>query len=121
MMGMLVAELGEENAKEFYDMMPEMDDLIPMYVCTNTSCMNGAGTIFYDGLLREFAEQVKSNIYIIPSSVHETLLIPAEYRMDASELKDIVRCVNGTELAPEEILSNSVYFYNRKLDRVEMM
>jgi len=121
MMGMLVAELGEENAKEFYDMMSGMDNSIPMYVCTNISCMNGAGTIFYDGLLREFAEQIKSDVYIIPSSIHEVLFISAKYRMSAGELKDMVRCVNDTELAPEEILSNSVYFYNRKLDRVEMM
>lgn len=121
MVDMIAAELDEESVQEFYDMMAEVDNLVPMHVCSNTSYMNGAGTIFYDGLLKKFAEQVNSNVYIIPSSIHEVLFIPAKYRMSARELKDMVRSVNSTELPPEEILSDNVYYYSRKLDRVEMM
>ena len=118
---MIVADLDEESANEFYDMMASVGDFIPMYVCSNESKINGAGTFIYSGLLKEFAEQMKSDIYILPSSIHEVIFIPSKYGKSVGELKGIVRNVNGTELLPEEILSDSVYRYNRKLDRVEKM
>ena len=113
-------KLDEESAQEFYDMMVGEDDMIPMYVCTNTAKLNGAGVILYQGLLQEFADRVGFDFYILPSSIHETLLIPANGDMDVENLRDMVRIVNRTEVAPDEILSDSVYRYNRLLDRVEL-
>ena len=49
-----------------------------------------------------------------------SLLIPADGEKDVEELKDMVRTVNATEVAPEEILSDNVYIYNRLTDRMEM-
>ena len=120
MIDVLASRLDRECACEFFDLMAGEDDMIPMYVCTNTAKMNGAGVIFYNGLLKEFADRVGSDVYIIPSSIHETLLIPAGIGMDADEIRDMVKCVNATEVAPDEILSDSVYYYNRLTDRVEM-
>lgn len=113
-------KLDEESAREFYDMMVGEDDMIPMYVCTNVDKLNGAGVILYQGLLQEFADRVGSDFYILPSSIHETLLIPANSDMDIEYLRDMVRTVNKTEVAPDEILSDSVYYYNRLTDRVEI-
>ena len=113
-------KLDEESAQEFYDMMVGEDDMIPMYVCTNTIKLNGAGVILYQGLLQEFADRVGSDFYILPSSIHETLLIPANGDMDIEYLRDMVRTVNRTEVAEDEVLSDSVYRYNRLLDRVEL-
>ena len=113
-------KLDEESAQEFYDMMVGEDDMIPMYVCTNTIKLNGAGVILYQGLLQEFADRVGSDFYILPSSIHETLLIPANGDMDIEYLRDMVKTVNRTEVAPDEILSDSVYFYSRLTDRVEI-
>ena len=112
--------LDEESAQEFYDMMVGEDDMIPMYVCTNIAKLNGAGVILYQGLLQEFADRVGSDFYILPSSIHETLLIPANGDMDVEYLRDMVRTVNRTEVAPDEILSDSVYYYSRLTDRVEI-
>ena len=120
MMDILSKQMDEESAEEFYDMMVDADDVIPMYVCTNSMKLNGAGTILYSGLLQEFADRVDSDVYILPSSVHETLLIPANADMDVEYLRDMVRTVNRTEVAPDEILSDSVYRYNRLTDRVEL-
>lgn len=120
MMEVLSARLDEECACEFFDMMVGEDDMIPMYVCSNTAKINGAGVIFYNGLLKEFADRMDSNFYIIPSSIHETILIPASIGMSVDEIREMVRCVNATEVAPDEILSDSVYYYNRLTDRVEM-
>ncbi|MEE0686947.1 MAG: DUF5688 family protein [Lachnospiraceae bacterium] len=113
-------KLDEESAQEFYDMMVGEDDMIPMYICTNTIKLNGAGVILYQGLLQEFADRVGSDFYILPSSIHETLLIPANGDMELEYLRDMVRTVNRTEVAPDEILSDSVYYYNRLTDRVEL-
>lgn len=113
-------KLDEECAQEFYDMMVGEDDMIPMYVCTNADKLNGAGVILYQGLLQKFADRVGSDFYILPSSIHETLLIPANSDMDVEYLRDMVRTVNRTEVAPDEVLSDSVYYYNRLTDRVEI-
>lgn len=108
MMDILSKQMDEEYAEEFYDMMVDADDLIPMYVCTNTMKLNGAVVILYRGLLQEFADRVDGDVFILPSSIHETLLIPVNADMDVEYLKDMVRTVNRTEVAPDEILSNSV-------------
>ena len=79
-------KLDEECANEFFDMIADAEDEVPMYVCSNTSKINGAGVILYDGLLKEFAERVDNNFYILPSSIHETLLIPANTDMDVEYL-----------------------------------
>ena len=121
MMDILSKQMDEEAAEEFYDMMVDADDMIPMYVCTNTMKLNGAGVILYRGLLQEFADRVDSDVFILPSSIHETLLIPANADMEVEYLKDMVRTVNRTEVAPDEILSDSVYRYNRLTDRVELV
>lgn len=72
-------------------------------------------------LLQEFADRVGSDVFILPSSIHETLLIPANADMDTEYLRDMVRTVNRTKVAPDEILSDNVYYYSRLTDRVELV
>ena len=121
MMDILSKQMDEESAMEFFDMMVDADDAIPMYVCTNTMKLNGAGVILYNGLLQKFADRVGSDVFILPSSIHETLLIPVNEDMDVEHLRDMVRTVNRTEVAPDEMLSDNVYRYNRLTDRVELV
>ena len=113
-------KLDDECANEFFDMIAGAEDEVPMYVCSNTSKINGAGVILYDGLLKEFADRVDNNFYILPSSIHETLFIPDAGDVDVNYLKQMVRDVNTTQVAPDEILSDNVYYYDRLTDRVEM-
>lgn len=120
LMDILSKEIDDEYATEFFDMMVDIDNDIPMYVCSNAKKVNGAGVILYSGLLKEFADKVDSNVYILPSSIHETLLIPESADIDVEQLKCMVRSVNTTEVAPDEILSDNVYYYNRLTDRVEL-
>lgn len=121
----MMAELVEnmQDAGEFYDMpaITEDESPFPMYIATNYDKLNGASVLLYPNLLRDFAERIGSDFYILPSSVHELIFLPDMLGMDIGDMKTMVRDINGSEVAEDEILSDSVYFYSRAYDRVEMM
>lgn len=89
-----------------------------MYVLTNQHRLNGAIGILYPHLLKDFANRIGSDLYILPSSIHEVLLIPASGSISGSELSAMVQEVNDSHLSPEEVLSDHVYFFSRKDGRV---
>ena len=68
--------------------------------------------------IKEFASKVGSDLYIIPSSVHEVLLLPNNIEYDKDYLTDLVKEVNSGELSTEDILSDHVYYYSRKDDAI---
>lgn len=92
----------------------------PMYVLSNQVKLNGSICILYQNLLHDFAERLGSDLYILPSSVHEVLIIPSDKSHSYEELSDMVREVNATQLAKEEILSDHVYYYSRERDTLTM-
>ena len=121
MLGELYKErMKAEGVYDLFNMMDEVEETVPMYVCTNEVRINGAGALFYDGLLEEFANEIGADFYILPSSIHETLFVPVNDDMDVDDFKEMVRCVNATEVAPQELLSDNVYYYNRMTGRVEL-
>ena len=71
--------------------------------------------------MMDFAKKVGRNFYIIPSSIHEVILIPDTLDMDIRYMKAMVKEVNGTEVSPDEVLSDNVYRYDIDTDRIEMM
>lgn len=94
---------------------------LPLYVLSNKSRVHGAACILYPDLLRDFAEAMRQDIYIIPSSVHEVLLLPADGMQEAAHIKEMIQEVNDTQVKTEEVLSYSVYFYARGEGRIHMM
>lgn len=99
---------------------PPASDLVPMYVLTNQQRVNGACCILYQDVLRQISQQLNDNLYILPSSIHEVILIPASTTENPQELSRIVQEINQTEVAPEEVLSDCVYHYNRCSDQILM-
>lgn len=91
-----------------------------LYVLTNSSRVNGAACILYDNLLKKFANDVHSDLYILPSSVHEVIIVPKKDAFDKSELADMVREVNEQGVSQDEVLSDNVYEYNRKNGLITM-
>ena len=89
-----------------------------LYVLTNSSRVNGAACILYDNLLKKFANDVHSDLYILPSSVHEVIIVPKKNAFDKSELADMVREVNEQGVSQDEILSDNEY--NRKNGLITM-
>ena len=89
----------------------------PMFIVTNSQTVGGAGVIFYPEVMDQIGEGFQGNFFILPSSTHETLVIPDNGAFDYQVLEDMVQTINENEVAPEERLSDHVYHYDVK-DRV---
>ena len=83
-----------------------------MYVLTNQSKTNGAGVLVQDGVLEKVGGMIGSDFYVLPSSIHEVLIVPDNGNMRLAELEDMVREVNATQVAPEDLLSDKVQYYD---------
>ncbi|MCR5627605.1 MAG: DUF5688 family protein [Lachnospiraceae bacterium] len=92
-----------------------------MFVFSNEEMVNGASCLLYPGVLKTFANNIHSDLIILPSSVHELILIPGSQIEDVKGLSGLVRQVNESEVEEKEILSNNVYKYSLEGDRVEMV
>lgn len=84
---------------------------LPMYILTNHKRLNGAACLLYDHVLETFAEQAGRNFFILPSSIHETILVPHLEYLDREALNNMVREVNQTYVQPWDRLSDHVYYY----------
>lgn len=91
---------------------------IPMYVLTNKKNVHGAACIFYPGLLKKVAEKLKSDLVILPSSVHEVILLTDRDHTAKEELYQMVCEINKTQVDAMEVLSDAVYFYDKVEDRL---
>ncbi|MCR5715398.1 MAG: DUF5688 family protein [Lachnospiraceae bacterium] len=90
-------------------------------VATNQLRRYGASCIINPQFMRDCAEKFGKNIYILPSSVHEVLLIPEYREMEAKVLLDMVLQVNSTEVEAGDFLADSVYYYDREKDRISIV
>lgn len=96
------------------------EQVYPLYIVTNQLWFNGAGCFLYDDLLKAFAAAINSDLMILPTSVHEILVIPDDERLDYQSLNEMVRNINIQEVSEEDVLSNQVYRYCRAEDVLEI-
>ena len=109
MMG-LAAEAGFDQ-----DMMEEAPPGVPMLmVLTNDKGLNGAAAMFYPGQLDQVADGFHSDFFVLPSSVHEVLILPDDKATDYRNLEMMVQQINEAEVAPQDRLSDHVYHYDAK-------
>lgn len=94
---------------------------VPMYVLTNSRKSFGAACLLYDGVLGECFRRLEESYYLIPSSVHEVILIPASAVGDSWELCALVQEMNRTQVRSTEVLSDTVYLYSEETRRLEMI
>ena len=88
------------------------EDEIPMYVLTNSGKALGAACILYEGMLKYCASWLDSAYYLLPSSIHEVILIPKAAVSNEQELGEMVRDINRTQVLKTEVLSDQIYFYS---------
>lgn len=94
----------------------DMHQEVPMYVLSNKSRVNGASCILYKDILKDFAMVVDKDLYVLPSSIHEVILLPSDGTQESEQLKEMVREINQSQVEEEEVLSDSVYYYRRSDD-----
>lgn len=104
--------LGGIDDEEIEDMQQE----VPMYVLSNKSRINGASCILYKDILKDFAMVVDKDLYVLPSSIHEVILLPSDGTQESEQLKEMVREINQSQVEKEGVLSDSVYYYRRSDD-----
>lgn len=85
---------------------------LPMYVLSNPKRLHGAVCMLYPQVLEGIAARRQGSLYILPSSVHEVILLTDMEAGKTEELRRMIREVNSTQVAPEEILSDSLYYYD---------
>lgn len=92
-----------------------------MYILSNRCNLNGASSILYNDVLKAFAERMDTDFYILPSSIHEVILVPLNTGGDVEMYNMMVKSVNAEQVEPEEILSDHVYLYTRKTGKIIAM
>jgi len=99
----------------------EAGGLVPMYVLSNNTGIYGAGCVLYKGLLHKLGEELENDFYVFPSSIHEVIVMPDIKGCDGEYFRMMVKEINANEVKEEEVLSDSVYFYSRERDNLEML
>ena len=90
-----------------------------MYVLGNRKKLFGAAVILYDGVLEKLAEMLGSSFFLLPSSIHEMIAVPDNGAPKAEELGEMVCEINATQVDPEDVLTDSVYYFSRKNRKLE--
>jgi len=94
-----------------YSEQEAIEDL--MFVLTNSLRSFGAACILYDGMLDKISEEIGENFYILPSSIHEMIIVPESNSPSREHLNEMITEVNQTQVDEEEFLSACVYYYDR--------
>ena len=120
-MNEIMAEMMGMEPDMAADMMPPMEGP-QLMVLTNMQGMHGAGAMFYPDQLETIAQQMGTDFFVLPSSVHEVLILPDDGTTEPDSLQFMVREINQSTVAPEDRLSDFVYHYDAQdhvLERAE--
>ena len=110
-------ELPEELLQELA-FLEERECGVNMFVLTNETGVNGATCILYENVIMQFAKVQESNVFILPSSIHEVMLVPESEETDAELLSSLVREANQSAVGLIDLLSDYIYYYD--LDKNEI-
>ena len=95
------------------------DEGIIAYIATNRSGFHGASVVSYPDFCKEAAETMGGSFYLIPSSVHEFILLKDDGSPKAKDLNKMIKNVNDTVLEPRDFLSDQCYHYDAKTKVLE--
>ncbi len=89
-----------------------------MYVATNEQCSLGAAVMRYPDFREKVWGMIGEGFYILPSSIHEVILVPESFGMEPERMQEMVKEINQIGVAPEEVLSDSVYYFDGEEIRI---
>lgn len=107
----------QDNNSDFHD---SPNGSYPMYILTNEKGINGASCMLYKDVVKDFANLINSDLYILPSSIHELILIPMENNTEKERFSQMVTEINTSQVPIEEVLSDHVYMYSLKTNTITM-
>ena len=111
-MNEVIKELMGKEAYEIANGTGNVEESV--YVATVPDKDSGAGVLSYQNFMDQAAERVGGDFFILPSSIHEILIVKDDGEMKAELLRNMVQQINRTELMPEDKLSDNVYHYDSK-------
>lgn len=92
-----------------------------MFVATNKKGIFGATALLFNDFLKQASDHLGcTRMYLLPSSIHELIFIPADDDLDVTELSEMVSEINATTVAADIRLSNNVYIYDSETDSVSI-
>ena len=100
-------------------MINEMPKEQMLWVISNDRQLNGAISMLYEDKLQELAQELDADLYIMPSSIHETIAVSAEFG-DPYQLAEMVTEINMDQVSLDERLSNQVYHYDKDLRKLTL-
>ncbi len=108
----LAKQMGAENCEDLGYFYPPEEER--MFVASVKGSIHGAGCIAYQDFMDKASERAGGSFFILPSSIHEVLIIPDTGEFTLENLEKMVREVNATTVSPEDKLTDSVYHYDSK-------
>lgn len=93
-------------------------DRNPTFVLSNEKVFWGAASLLYDGILQTVGDLLHMNYFVLPSSIHETIIYPDGPDISTEELNETIQFANENIVDPPEILSDHAYYYDRKQGRL---
>lgn len=93
------------------------------YVLTNARKIDGAAVIAFPGVTGKLDELFPEGFYVVPSSIHETIVVPKRNRGEISpkEMGKMVRDINRTCMEKTEILSDRIYEYDKESGEIRQV
>lgn len=104
-------DLTNEEFKKY--LIESQSDLIPMYVWREGESL-GASAMIYEENIQAALDQIGGEFYILPSSIHEVIVLPYSDEYTIEDLKQMIQQVNSSQLRPEEVLSDHPYIVTRE-------
>jgi hypothetical protein len=113
-MGEVVAEMMGMTKEEASQMgiIPFDPSEEKMFVASVPDKIHGAGVLAYQDFMDQASERVGGDFFILPSSIHELLIVPDDGHVKLEDLKGMVKEVNETQVDPKDRLTDSVYHYD---------
>ena len=112
-----IRRLAEKNTPRIYPV--QIRQIVRfMYVATNEQCSLGAAVMRYPDFRKKVRGMIRGDFYILPSSIHEVILVPESFGLEPERMQEMVKEINQTGVAPEEVLSDSVYYFDGEEIRI---
>ena len=90
-----------------------------MWIISNERGTNGAASMLYENELHKLSVQLGTDLFILPSSIHEVIAVPAD-DLEPEELAQMVSEINMGQVELGERLSNQVYYYDKELRKLSL-